>query len=55
MSGLYAKDRRGDVPQFAGISSPYEEPTEPAVVIDTSLMEIDEAVAKIIDSPLTRN
>ena len=34
--GLYAKARRGEIPDFTGISSPYEEPTDAAVRIDTT-------------------
>ncbi|MDH5570628.1 MAG: bifunctional sulfate adenylyltransferase/adenylylsulfate kinase [Gammaproteobacteria bacterium] len=36
--GLYAKARRGELKQFTGISDPYEEPKDPEIRIDTSLM-----------------
>ena len=34
--GLYAKARRGEIPDFTGISSPYEEPEDAALRIDTT-------------------
>ena len=42
--GLYAKARKGDIKDFTGISSPYEEPQSPELRIDTGNMEIDECV-----------
>ena len=34
--GLYAKARKGIIPEFTGISDPYEAPEHPEIVIDTS-------------------
>ena len=34
--GLYAKARRGEIPEFTGISSPYEEPADADVRVDTT-------------------
>jgi len=45
--GLYQKARTGEIPQFTGISSPYEEPLSPEMVIDTGELSIDDSVAKI--------
>ncbi|HEX5017361.1 MAG TPA: adenylyl-sulfate kinase [Actinomycetes bacterium] len=42
--GLYAKARRGEIPEFTGISDPYETPTDAEVVIDTTGRSIDECV-----------
>jgi len=36
VKGLYAKARAGDIPEFSGISAPYEPPDHPDLVIDTS-------------------
>ena len=47
--GLYAKARRGEIPEFTGISSPYEEPEDPAVRVDTTGRTIDEALADVLD------
>ncbi len=36
VKGLYAKARAGEIPDFTGISAPYEPPLEPELQIDTS-------------------
>ncbi|MEQ6896919.1 adenylyl-sulfate kinase [Microbacterium sp. KR10-403] len=54
--GLYAKARVGEIPDFTGISSPYEVPDDADLVIDTSTVEIDDAVARVralLESRLT--
>ncbi|GAB3174553.1 hypothetical protein GCM10027059_46970 [Myceligenerans halotolerans] len=45
--GLYAKARAGIIPDFTGISSPYEAPEDADVVIDTSQTSVVEAVAAV--------
>ncbi|WP_139977467.1 adenylyl-sulfate kinase [Nocardioides litoris] len=45
--GLYAKARRGEIPEFTGISSPYEEPTDADVRVDTTGRTIDDALADV--------
>ena len=47
--GLYAMARRGEIPEFTGIDSPYEAPLEPEVRVDTSELSVKEAVAQILD------
>jgi sulfate adenylyltransferase len=47
--GLYAKARAGIIPEFTGISDPYEEPEDADLVLDTSLMTPEEAVAQVLD------
>ena len=42
--GLYAKARNGDIKDFTGISSPYEDPKLPELKIDTGNLEIDKCV-----------
>lgn len=46
--GLYQKARKGEIPEFTGITSPYEEPVEPEIVIESDKTTIDEAVGEII-------
>ena len=46
--GLYAKARRGEIPEFTGISSPYEEPDDAAVRVDTTGRTIEDALADVI-------
>lgn len=47
--GLYAKAKEGVIPQFTGISDPYEEPKKAAICIDTCKVSVEEAVNKIIN------
>jgi sulfate adenylyltransferase len=46
--GLYAKARAGLVPEFTGVSDPYEAPDDAEVVIDTKDLTPEEGVQKII-------
>ncbi|WP_078790664.1 adenylyl-sulfate kinase [Trichlorobacter thiogenes] len=50
VKGLYKKARKGSIPNFTGISAPYEEPLSPGVTVDTSLVSVDKAVAMILES-----
>lgn len=47
--GLYAKARAGQIPEFTGISDPYEEPEDADLTLDTSRLTPDEAVAQVLD------
>ena len=46
--GLYAKARAGEIPEFTGISAPYEEPSEPELVVDTSELSVDECAELVL-------
>ncbi|WP_462409605.1 adenylyl-sulfate kinase [Neobacillus sp. Marseille-QA0830] len=46
--GLYQKARKGEIPDFTGISSPYEPPVQPEIKIETNKVTIEESVAFII-------
>jgi adenylylsulfate kinase len=48
VKGLYAAARRGEIQHFTGISDPYEPPSRPELILDTSRMSVDEAVAKVV-------
>ncbi len=52
--GLYKKARRGEIPDFTGISQPYETPASPDIILDTDSLGIEECVDKII-TYLTEN
>lgn len=54
VKGLYARARRGEVREFTGISSPYEEPRSPELLIDTDTLTVDESVDKVIAMLFTR-
>ena len=45
--GLYAKARAGLIPEFTGISSPYEEPEDAAVRVDTTGRTIEDALGDV--------
>ena len=45
---LYKKALKNEIPDFTGISSPYEEPEDPGIVVDTSALSIEGSVEKII-------
>ncbi len=49
VKGLYKKARSGQIPDFTGISSPYEAPLSPEIAIDTSNMSVDEAADIILE------
>ena len=46
--GLYKKAQNGEILEFTGINSPYEEPKEPDIVIDTKKTPVGEAVKTVI-------
>ena len=48
--GLYAKARAGEIPEFTGISSPYEEPEDAAVRVDTTGRTIEDALSDVLDT-----
>ena len=47
--GLYKKARNGEIKQFTGISSPYEAPQSPDIVINTATMSGDEVVDYLVE------
>ena len=49
VKGLYAKARSGEIPNFTGISSPYESPEKPEIRIDTTKQSPEEAANQIIE------
>jgi bifunctional enzyme CysN/CysC len=52
--GLYAKARRGELPNFTGIDSPYERPEEPELHIRTAETTIEQSVEQIVGYLLNR-
>ena len=49
VKGLYKKARNGQIPNFTGISSPYEPPERPEIVIDTEKCDVDQAADYLFD------
>jgi bifunctional enzyme CysN/CysC len=49
VKGLYAKARAGEIPNFTGISSPFEAPKNPEIRIDTTNISAEEAANQIVE------
>lgn len=48
VKGLYKKARAGEIGQFTGISSPYETPERPELVVNTSQVDLKDCVEQVI-------
>jgi len=48
VKGLYKKARAGELKNFTGIDSPYEEPEHPEIIVDTTAMSPTEAAERIV-------
>lgn len=46
--GLYRRARAGEIPEFTGVSAPYEEPESPDLVVDTVRLSRDEALELLV-------
>jgi adenylylsulfate kinase len=49
VKGLYAKARAGKIPEFTGISAPYEAPEKAEIVLRTAELSEDQSVAVVLD------
>jgi adenylyl-sulfate kinase len=47
--GLYVRARDGSIPEFSGISAPYEAPADPELTLDTSTLDLDACVELVLD------
>jgi adenylylsulfate kinase-like enzyme len=47
--GLYRRALAGELPQFTGVSDPYEEPLEPELVVETERETVGESAARVIE------
>jgi adenylylsulfate kinase len=48
VKGLYKKARAGEIPEFTGISAPYEAPLRPELVLDTNAQSVEESVTELV-------
>jgi sulfate adenylyltransferase/3'-phosphoadenosine 5'-phosphosulfate synthase len=48
VKGLYARALRGEIANFTGVSDPYEEPLNSAVIVDSETETVEESLAKIV-------
>ncbi len=47
--GLYKKARAGQIPEFTGISAPYEAPVTPELTLDTAGLDVDACAKAVLD------
>ncbi len=47
--GMYARARKGEIKEFTGISSPYERPENPELIVDTDRLTLEESVNVVMD------
>ena len=50
VKGLYKKARNGQISEFTGISSPYEPPVIPELIVSTASQGVDASVKEVIDA-----
>jgi adenylylsulfate kinase len=48
VKGLYQKARDGEISEFTGISSPYEAPLKPEIVVQTGTSSLDDCANQVI-------
>lgn len=48
--GLYAKARAGEIPEFTGVSDPYEAPRSPDLHLDTVRLDVEAAVRMVLET-----
>lgn len=53
--GLYTKARKGEIPEFTGISAPYEIPGNPEIILDTAKISVAENVKRVLEYLKERN
>ncbi|MBU0484159.1 MAG: adenylyl-sulfate kinase [Proteobacteria bacterium] len=49
VKGMYRRARRGEISEYTGISSPYDEPESPALTLDTGSLPLEQCVDAIIE------
>lgn len=54
VKGLYNRARKGEISNFTGISSPYEEPENPDLVVNTGTEDLTSCVHRVIDFLMAR-
>ncbi|ALG66717.1 adenylyl-sulfate kinase [Beggiatoa leptomitoformis] len=48
VKGLYRRARQGEIKDFTGISSPYEQPEQPELVVNTATQPLDICVEQVL-------
>jgi adenylylsulfate kinase len=47
--GLYRQAKKGEIKEFTGVSAPYEEPSDPDIVLETDKLAVEESAKKIME------
>jgi adenylylsulfate kinase len=53
--GLYQKARKGEIPEFTGISSPYEPPENPELILNSGELMVEDCLVHIQQYLLSEN
>jgi adenylylsulfate kinase len=54
VKGLYKKARAGEIAHYTGITSPYEEPENPELTVNTAELSLDQSVATVMQLLMER-
>lgn len=54
VKGLYKRARKGEIKDFTGISSPYETPDDPELVVDTGTEALEQSVGRVVGMLMER-
>lgn len=46
---LYKRALNNEIPEFTGISSPYEAPSDPDILVNTSILSVEDSIKKILN------
>jgi adenylylsulfate kinase-like enzyme len=49
-NGLYRKAITGEIKEFTGVSSPYEAPQHPEIILETDLQSVEDSIRNIVDT-----
>ena len=50
VKGLYSRARAGEIPNFTGVTAPYEEPEHPQLTVDTTGRSVEECVEQVLNA-----
>jgi len=50
VKGMYKKARRGEIPDFTGVTAPFEVPLNPEMIVDTEHHDVDACVKHILET-----
>ena len=54
VKGIYKKARAGEIPNFTGISAPYEAPANPDIHVQTDGRSVEKCVRQVVDFVMPR-